>query len=339
MLGKSVYISSSREDQNKTIAGLNKGDYCFISLHMPEDLVDGFEEKALGMINRINATGAKIIADISPDGIKALGYDSFMSLAKANLVWGLRPDYGLTTKEIIDASRHTNIVINASVIDDDLVFAFADNDVPIFAMHNFYPRVETGLDEDYCFDCSDFLKSFGGRVAAFISGDAQCRGPIFSGLPTVESYRNLNPYIQYLYLKYFCSVDAVFVGDIAIKPETEKLIYETENDGVVRIPAEVPEYLYNKVFTIRPDSNSLASRLQESRAMFSDIEPNNTDVRHIGDITIDNNEYGRYAGEVQIVLQDLPLDKRVNVIGSVLSDFMPILRVCTRSQKVMFVVQ
>lgn len=37
-------------------------------------------------------------------------------------------------------------------------------------------------------------------------------------------------------------------------------------------------------------------------------------------ITMDNDLYGRYRGEVQITLNDLPADERVNVIGKVIPE-------------------
>ena len=36
-----------------------------------------------------------------------------------------------------------------------------------------------------------------------------------------------------------------------------------------------------------------------------------------GSITLDNDGYGRYSGEVQLVRSDLPADSRVNVVGQV----------------------
>ena len=47
------------------------------------------------------------------------------------------------------------------------------------------------------------------------------------------------------------------------------------------------------------------------------VEPVNCVRRTRGAITIDNVNYGRYTGEVQMVRQSLPADARGNVIGSV----------------------
>lgn len=86
MLGLSVYIASTKDQQGKTISMLNEGDYCFVSLHHPLDMTDQFKNDAFDLINRINVRNAKIIADVSPVGIENLGFASFEEMAKANLV-------------------------------------------------------------------------------------------------------------------------------------------------------------------------------------------------------------------------------------------------------------
>jgi uncharacterized protein len=50
------------------------------------------------------------------------------------------------------------------------------------------------------------------------------------------------------------------------------------------------------------------------------VLPENTVARPKGTITMDNDLYGRYRGEVQITLNDLPADERVNVIGKVIPE-------------------
>ena len=45
------------------------------------------------------------------------------------------------------------------------------------------------------------------------------------------------------------------------------------------------------------------------------IKQNNTLERKAGDITIDNEFYKRYSGELQVVTQDSLADERVNVVA------------------------
>ncbi len=48
-----------------------------------------------------------------------------------------------------------------------------------------------------------------------------------------------------------------------------------------------------------------------------DIQPENTRDLKRGDVIVVNNEYGRYKGELHIVLKDMPNDGRKNVVGSI----------------------
>lgn len=64
--------------------------------------------------------------------------------------------------------------------------------------------------------------------------------------------------------------------------------------------------------------------------------PLHTTARPIGTVTIDNNRYGRYQGEVQITKTDLPADEKVNVIGHVVGDDLALLPYIEGGQKWMF---
>jgi hypothetical protein len=55
-------------------------------------------------------------------------------------------------------------------------------------------------------------------------------------------------------------------------------------------------------------------------------------------ITMDNDGYGRYRGEIQICRRDLEADERVNVIGHVSSEDLPLLNLAMPGQKVKLVV-
>jgi uncharacterized protein len=67
------------------------------------------------------------------------------------------------------------------------------------------------------------------------------------------------------------------------------------------------------------------------------IAPENTSERIVGSITRDNDLYGRYRGEVQITLCDLPADDRVNVVGRVVDEDIVLLSYLKPGQKVKFI--
>ena len=48
------------------------------------------------------------------------------------------------------------------------------------------------------------------------------------------------------------------------------------------------------------------------------IESEQTEARPVGTVTIDNEKYGRYMGEIQVTLVDLPKDEKVNTITRII---------------------
>ena len=52
----------------------------------------------------------------------------------------------------------------------------------------------------------------------------------------------------------------------------------------------------------------------------------NTTERLVGSVTIDNERYGRYQGEMQIAKRNLPMDEKVNVVGRVIDEDLSLLK-------------
>lgn len=86
-----------------------------------------------------------------------------------------------------------------------------------------------------------------------------------------------------------------------------------------------PNYITDH-FHNRSDLARDVIRLEEARFLIKEnIQPQNTIERKKGSITMDNLNYGRYMGEIQITKVDLPSDQRVNVIGSIREDNLDLL--------------
>jgi hypothetical protein len=66
------------------------------------------------------------------------------------------------------------------------------------------------------------------------------------------------------------------------------------------------------------------------------VKPENSVVRRRGTITMDNEDYLRYAGEVMIMRADHPQDPRVNVIGRIQKEYVPLLDLIKRGAKFTF---
>ena len=116
-----------------------------------------------------------------------------------------------------------------------------------------------------------------------------------------------------------CGVNGVYFGDAyASSDEIKTLVDHTCDELLLKLNvisgALDVDYLFEKSFVVRPDLNSYILRMTTLRGK-DEISAFNCVKRKLYDVTVDNSNFKRYAGEINIVLQDLPKDERVNVIG------------------------
>lgn len=341
-IGYSVYLSTFDEQKAKLESIFKEGNYIFTSLHMSEEYDTAYIQRVKEMCSFLTTCGYKIIADVSRNTLKVFKTDSLIDLAKLLDISILRIDYGFSEDEILELAKEFPICINASTVSSDFIDTLASHSFDVYAMHNFYPRPETGLDAEQFQLRNDILKNKGFKVLAFIPGDEVKRGPIHEGLPTLESHRKVSPYAACIDLLSY-GVDGVFIGDGLISQFQADMVSQYLESDIYDIPVIFEnkyEHLYNQVFTIRADSPRWLKRLQESREYSckgAEILPEHCRERITGSITIDNYHYQRYSGEIQIIVEALPADERVNVIGQVPKEYHLLLNHIVNGSKIRFV--
>jgi uncharacterized protein len=258
-LGFSIYLSSF-EDQKEMLKKFSgSGNYIFTSFHIQEEFhsLKDYTSRAEEMCKWLKSREFKIIGDISKKTLELFQIDSILEFAKHMDIDVLRIDYGFSEKEILDIAREYPISFNPSTEDEVIAKKILQTGTKLFGLHNFYPRPETGLDVDQFRGINNRLKDLDIELLAFIPGDEKKRRPIFEGLPTLESHRNIPPYISFLDLKINHHMDGIFVGDIELSNIQIDLILNYIKDNIISIPIkflEGFEYLYGEVFTIRIDS-------------------------------------------------------------------------------------
>jgi hypothetical protein len=119
--------------------------------------------------------------------------------------------------------------------------------------------------------------------------------------------------------------DGVIVGDIQASEHELHLMSEALNGQITlsvnvcsEVTSEERALIFGRPHTNRLDPGCFCLRSVESRQYATggrEIKPGVLRERKRGCITIDNSKYGRYSGELQVVLADLPPDERVNVVG------------------------
>ena len=343
IIGYSIYPSTWIEKRKQLSSLFQEGSAVFTSLHISEEMNEGYVTKVEAMVEFLKSTGYEIIADVSRRSLEVFGEDSLASLARRLRIDVLRIDYGFSEEEMLEAAREVAICLNASTLTEDTAKRLKDTGHEFFAMHNYYPRPETGLDADQFQAKNEMLRSYGIDVMAFIMGDDSLRGPLHEGLPTLEEHRGVSPYVAFVDMQNTYKIRHIFMGDGLVTEPVARLIQRVITQGVYPIPAELQdmnENLYDQVFTVRTDSPKSLMRLQESREYATQgeiITPRNTVERQKGSITMDNADYKRYSGEIQILRTDFGADSRVNVIGHVLHPYLGLLSLIPNDSKIVLV--
>ncbi|WP_142334076.1 DUF871 domain-containing protein [Bacillus wiedmannii] len=338
MIGVSIYLSKERvkkQEEWLKVAKENGFSSIFTSLHIPEDDPGTYKELIQILGKQALENDMELMVDVSPKSLHHLGmtYENVEELFDWGIT-GLRMDYGITPKEIARVSHKMKVALNASTITESFWKELITEKIRVEnveAWHNFYPRPETGLAKSFLQKQNQYLHECGIKTMAFISGDGERRGPLYEGLPTLEKQRNMRPLEAYLELVQHCGVDKVLIGDISGSVESVQEIASASR-GI--IPLRYKSFICDKealkvverVHTNRLDPARDVIRSVESREGNRVIlKPMHTIARKKGSITIDNELYGRYAGEMQVATHDLPKDEKVNVVGMVVEEDLSLL--------------
>lgn len=347
--GISIYLSSPLQDIERTIErGAEAGArYAFTSLHIPEDGGAAYADKVRHVLSLLSARGIALIADVGPRTCDLLGLERIEDLRDLGLEY-LRLDYGFSAQRVAELSGVFRIVVNASTVSSDEIASWreAGADVTRFAAcHNFYPKPYTGLALEDIARVNLRLAALGFEIMAFVPGDANVRGPVFEGLPTVEAQRGRASKValNMLELAHGADCDIVLVGDPDLS-DAGWAQFAQVSAGYVDLQCELElsyAYVRGQIHHDRPDSSVLIFRSQESRTKLKpDSVPTDAGAglpRKAGSIAVSNSGYGRYEGELEIARVDLPGDERMNVAGHITPEAMELLPFIKRGFGVRFV--
>lgn len=341
-LGVSVYCSEFENQKSFLEQFAHEQRLVFTSLHIPEEISEGYVDKIKDMVAWLNQKGFRIIGDLSKRTLEVFGVKSILELAQVLNLYMLRIDYGFSLEEMLEAAASYPLAFNASTVCLEDALELKKIAPQIVGIHNFYPREYTGLSLEQFHTINKKLKQHGIEVIAFISHSEKSRGPVYNGLPTIEKQRYQDGYINYLEMVHDETVDGIILADLGLEPTTIDWLKKFEKTQVITLPVafKAPfSHLNHQTYTIRIDSPDCLLRLQESRAFATPgqiIEPFNTCPRTRGSITCDNKNYGRYSGELQILKTPLPQDTRVNVIGTVHEKYQQLVDFIPNGYKIIF---
>lgn len=317
--GISIFTGLKEYPLEKNIEYLHRAkelgyEIVFSSAHISE--ADNDIKNLERLLDEVTKLGMKLSLDISKKMYDKLGIPD-------NL-YALRLDYGFNDDELIELTKTSKykIEINASTFSKEKFINLVNkglNTDKIRASFNYYPKLYTAHSIEFCKDVIDFYHSYNVSVAAFIPSHYGFRPPMYEGLPSVEAHRKMPTSLAIEELKAI-GIDEILFGDAyASLEELETLNNHQVEELILEfIPYKKFDYfdLIEGNLRVRPDLSPDNLRVGSKRSK-NQIVPFNIKKRERFDVTIDNELFLRYQGEVNIVLRELPKDKRVNVIGKV----------------------
>ncbi|GAB2028252.1 DUF871 domain-containing protein [Lactovum odontotermitis] len=328
LYGFSVFLD--KEISEKTVSYIKKlasigFTGIFTSIHIPED----DSSKYLDRLKRLGCLAKnqklQLMVDMSGNALESIGasFDRLIEL-KTYGITGLRMDFAVSNEQISQASQDFTISLNASTVTEEDIselHRFHANFENLEVWHNYYPRPETGLSKETLLRKNEFLRDNGLSIQAFVAGDENLRQPLKLGLPTLEAHRGKHPLAAAIELSRF-GLNQIYIGDGGLKERTISQFDDYLNRDCMTLLAENNDSAYFslvlKEHQNRADPARDVIRSKEARfGRIAEIQPEYCIKRKKGAVTIDNRLYGRYMGEMQITLRDLPADEKVNVVGFV----------------------
>ncbi|KYC84161.1 DUF871 domain-containing protein [Heyndrickxia sporothermodurans] len=304
-------------------------------------LMSASEEKDLHtlkvLLAKANELGFEIIADVSPSvfqdlnlSFRDLGYFKELGLS------GLRLDLGFSGLEesIMSLNEYgLKIELNMSQGTNYLeqILSYSPNKHTLIGCHNFYPRKYTGLSREHFIKCSKQYKEHGIRTAAMISSSHAKYGPwpVQEGLPTLEEHRYLPITVQAKDLYNTGLIDDLIIGnsfasDEELKQlsELNRYLLELSVDFVPNVSELEKKIALEKIHVNRGDVSAYVIRSTESRVQYKQesIPAHDTQSIKRGSVTIDNDHYERYKGELHIALQEMENEGKTNTIGYIVKE-------------------
>ncbi|MCM1513639.1 MAG: MupG family TIM beta-alpha barrel fold protein [Anaeroplasma bactoclasticum] len=246
-------------------------------------------------------------------------------------LYALRLDYGFSDDDIIQLSQEAPffVELNASTLSNNRFENLIEKGLNLKHVRvsfNYYPKLYTGHSIAFCKERIDYYHQYGISVGAFLPSKVGHRPPLYQGLPSIEEHRYSSLDMAIEELKAI-GIDEIYFGDAyASEIELKQLIHHQTKLILlpIQLKSELPimyrDYLKG-IYRIRPDFNNVLLRVS-TKTNIATFPPFQMVERKRGDITIDNQDFLRYKGEINIVLQSLPRDERVNVVGHIeISEF------------------
>lgn len=336
-LGISIYPENSTLERD--IEYLKKASKCgFKRIFMSLLQADAKEKAELIKAYRIltdvaHQCGMEVIIDVAPSVFETFNLSKDdLSFFNEIGVDGIRLDEGYNgavESQMTFNPYGLKIELNSSQGNDYIenVMTYYPNKNALITCHNFYPQRYTGLSQKHFDACNAKIRKLGLQSAAFVSSqnhDTFGPWPVYEGLCTLEHHRDLPIDVQIRELIATEMIDDIIIGNayasdeelaMCASIELGKLQFKIELESTIT-PIE-SKILYDHYHFVRGDMSAYMARSTMPRVTYASesIPPKQIRDLERGDVVILNDNYGRYKGELHIVLEAMPNDGNKNIIG------------------------
>ncbi|MDB1934536.1 MupG family TIM beta-alpha barrel fold protein [Clostridium tertium] len=338
-LGISIYSEKTTEEaiynyiDKASKYGFSRIFSCLLSVN---DTKENIKNKFKKINEYAKSKGFEIIVDVSPRVFDELGI-SYKDLRFFKEIGadGLRLDMGFTgSEESLMTFNDENLKIEINMSNNtnyiDTIMNYMPNKDNLIACHNFYPHRYSGLNFEHFMRCTERFNKYGLRTAAFIT--SQNEGtfgpwPVTDGLPTLELHRNLPIEVQAKHLIALGNINDIIISNCYPTEEEMKKLGSMRKDMVTfdlelvdGVPEVEQKILFEEMHFNRGDLSDNLVRSTQSRVKYKGHDFklfNAPEIIKKGDVVIESSEYGHYAGELQIALNDMKNSGKSNVVGRI----------------------
>lgn len=338
-LGISIYPEKTTEEliynyiDMASKYGFSRIFSCLLSVN---DTRENIKNKFKKINQYAKEKGFEIIVDVSPRVFDGLGITyKDLSFIKEIGADGLRLDMGFTgSEESLMTYNDENLKIEINMSSNtnyiDTIIDYIPNKENLIACHNFYPHRYSGLNFEHFMKCTERFNKYGLRTAAFIT--SQNEGtfgpwPVTDGLPTLELHRNLPIEVQAKHLIALGNINDIIISNCYPTEEEMKKLGSMRKDMVTfdlelvdGVPEVEQKILFEEMHFNRGDLSDNLVRSTQSRVKYKGHDFklfNAPEIIKKGDVVIESSEYGHYAGELQIALNDMKNSGKSNVVGRI----------------------
>lgn len=127
-----------------------------------------------------------------------------------------------------------------------------------------------------------------------------------------------------------CDTDLIYIGDGGLSEEVQEQFAMYQREQTILLHAEVIdaqfyEYILGNHMNRQDEARDVIRSADARFRNIPRIPPRDTKKRAKGTITLDNERYLRYMGEIQITKKDLPADEKVNRVAQISEAELPLL--------------